>query len=94
MLDSPKFPWLPQGVIMSTVGRPVSNKHKVPKRAWDKWTRDAQKLFNSVYESLRPSMQAVMHHPDASPLPMKHWQVLRWNVAWTAAAELTKAQKV
>ena len=67
------------------VGRPVANKNKVPKKQWDKWSRQAQKVFNLVYRSMRPSNQHVYHHPEAPMLAARHWQTVRWNASWIAA---------
>lgn len=68
-----------------SLGRPVGNKYKVPARQWKKWSRLAQKVFNNVFESMRPSMQHAFHHPEAQLLPSKHWSTVRWNAAWIAA---------
>lgn len=67
------------------MGRPVTNKHKVPKKQWDKWSNHARKVFNQMYYTLRPSMQFVFMHPDAAPLTKEQWQTVRWNAAWEAA---------
>lgn len=68
------------------LGRPVSNRNKVPVRQWRKWSRLAQKVFNNVFESMRPSRQFAFHHPDAKLLPAEHWKTVRWNAAWIAAS--------
>lgn len=66
-------------------GRPVANKHKVPLKQWRRWSRQAQKIFNSMYHSMRPRMQFVYMHPSAKALPREHWETIRWNTAWMAA---------
>ena len=71
-------------------GRPVANKYKVPVKMWRKWTRDAQKLFNLMMQSMRPSMQWAFLHPKAKLMAREHWQTTRWNAAWIAADCLTK----
>jgi hypothetical protein len=70
---------------MSRTGRPVTNKHKVPKSQWGRWSPQAQKTFNAMYRSLRPSMQFAFLHLGATPMSREHWETTRWNVAWEAA---------
>lgn len=72
------------------VGRPVANRHEVNKKQWAKWKRPAQRLFNAMMDELRPGMQSIMAHPAATLIPKEHWEVLRWNVAFTAAAAANK----
>ena len=67
------------------MGRPVHNRHKVPKVQWDLWSNHARKVFNTLYHSMRPSMQFAFTHPQAAPIPKKHWETTRWNAAWEAA---------
>lgn len=69
----------------SNMGRPVLNKHKVPKLQWDRWSNHARKTFNTMYQSMRPSMQFAFVHPQATPVSKQHWETTRWNVAWEAA---------
>ena len=71
--------------MASNMGRPVANKHKVPKRQWDSWSNEAKRVFNTMYYSLRPSMQFAFLHPDAFAVSRSHWETTRWNVAWEAA---------
>jgi len=71
--------------MAKSIGRPVVNKHKVPTRQWTKWSNHARKVFNNVYQSMRPTMQFAYTHPMAAPVPKKHWDTTRWNAAWTAA---------
>lgn len=68
------------------LGQPVKNKHKVPKKQWDKWTNHARRVFNDMFYSLRPSMQFAFLHPAAIAAPKEHWETTRWNVAWQAAS--------
>lgn len=72
-------------VVEHRIGRPVANKHKVPKKVWARWSRQAQRTFNAMMYSLRPRMQAVVQHPDAPLLSRDHWGTIRWNAAWLAA---------
>jgi len=66
-------------------GRPVANKNAVPKKQWNRWSRQAQKVFNSLYHSMRPRMQYVYTHPAAKAMLRDHWETIRWNAAWMAA---------
>lgn len=68
------------------MGRPVTNKHKVPKKQWDRWSNTARRTFNVLYASMRPNKQWAFMHPKAPLLSKAHWHVLRWNAAWEAAA--------
>lgn len=67
------------------LGQPVKNKYHVPKKQWDKWHNLARRVFNRVYEEMRPSQQWVFVHPDAILMRREYWQTTRWNAAWTAA---------
>lgn len=69
----------------SNMGRPVTNRYRVPARQWAAWSNHARKVFNTMYHSMRPSMQFAFLHPQAAPLSKKHWETTRWNVAWEAA---------
>lgn len=70
------------------VGRPVANRFKVPKKQWDRWSVAAQKMFNHLFQSMRPSRQFVFMHPQALPIDRKHWDTIRWNAAWEAACAI------
>ena len=72
--------------MSKVMGRPVVNKHKVPAKQWDSWSNHARKVFNTMYHSLRPSMQFAFIHPEVSPMAKKHWETTRWNAAWEAAS--------
>lgn len=67
------------------LGQPVKNKHKVPKKQWNKWSNHARRVFNDMYYSLRPSMQFAFLHPDCPPMKKEHWATTRWNASWEAA---------
>lgn len=67
------------------IGRPVTNRHKVPVKQWRRWSNHAKKVFNDVMQSMRPKMQWAFLHPKAKPMMKEHWQTVRWNAAWEAA---------
>lgn len=67
------------------MGRPVRNRYEVPKRQWGRWSNLARSVFNKVYSDMRPSTQLLYTHPDAAPMPLRHWETLRWNAAYIAA---------
>jgi len=80
-----------QGDFMTrnpNMGRPVLNKHKVPKAQWDAWSNHARKVFNTMYYNLRPTMQFVFLHPEMPALSKRMWETTRWNVAWEAAEQV------
>lgn len=76
------------------LGQPCKNKYGVPKKQWDKWHNLARRVFNTMYESMRPSMQWAFLHPDALPQKKDHWQTTRWNCAWEAAHAASGAGKL
>jgi hypothetical protein len=67
------------------MGRPVTNKFKVPVKQWAKWSNHARKVFNRVYHSMRPTMQFAFIHPKTPVIPRDQWDTVRWNAAWEAA---------
>ena len=79
---------------MKKLGRPVVNKHKVPKKQWDQWSNEAKRVFNAMYYAMRPSVQFAFLHPDAAPASKKHWETTRWNAAWEAACAVDKTSHV
>ena len=70
---------------MATMGRPATNKHRVAASRWRTWSEPARRVFNTVYEEMRPENQSYYTHPQAVLMPKTHWETLRWNVAWEAA---------
>jgi len=73
------------------MGRPVTNKYNVPKKTWDKWSNHARKVFNDMFHATRPRNQWVFLPPNAAPLPKTAWQIVQWNMSWTAAQIADKA---
>lgn len=71
--------------MASKMGRPVSNKHKVPQVTWRRWSNEARRIFNYVMHAMRPSCQWIFMHPKAALLAKAEWQTVRWNAAWMAA---------
>ena len=70
---------------MSHMGRPITNRYKVPAKIWTGWSNTERRVFNKTFEAMRPSCQLLFTHPEAMPIPRKHWATLRWNAAFTAA---------
>lgn len=66
------------------MGRPVGNKHKVPKGFWGDWNNTARRVFNKTYERMLRS-QSVFMHPKATPMQKDHWKTVAWNAAIIAA---------
>lgn len=67
------------------------NKHKVPVRNWCKWSVEARRSFNWMFENAK--RQELFAHTKANRMPAKHWQVIRWNMAWNAADPVNWRQK-
>ncbi len=70
----------------TNMGRPVGNKHKVPKKQWVKWSNHAKKIFNELYESMVGRGQWKFLHVKQPAIPKNWWQVTAWNASWTAAS--------
>ena len=62
----------------------VENINKVPKSQWKKWSPQARRVFNYVYD-LMLNDQELFLHPEALIQTDKHWTTTSWNAAWTAA---------
>mgnify|MGYP006914173374 FL=1 len=63
----------------------ISNKYKVPKRQWRKWSRVQRLIFNETYGYASRSQQAFNAHPETSKLRRRPWKTVCWNIAWVAA---------
>jgi hypothetical protein len=74
----------------NNIGRPVSNKNKVPAKVWRQWSNQARRVFNRVYDEMRPSRQSLFQHSRVIPLPVKYWNTTRWNAAFIAAVAVDK----
>jgi len=68
----------------------TANTHRVPVKAWRKWTEHARSVFNDIYETYRDN-QRLLTHPKADPVPPKHWKTIAWNMSWLAADAATQA---
>lgn len=77
-------------VLRDSPGRPVSNKHNVPKKSWTRWSRQARRVFNKMMDELRPQMQGIISHPSATLMSKEHWGVVQWNVAFLAATAVNR----
>jgi hypothetical protein len=68
------------------------NKYKVPLKEWNKWLPESQELFNEIYRQMADiSIFAVGGENNKQFKP--YWDTVRWNAAWTAAAELNNMIK-
>lgn len=70
----------------------TSNRYKVPKKIWNRWTEDGRILFNDLYQSMGD--QNLYSHPVATPQAREHWSTTRWNAAWMAAEIISREQKM
>ena len=67
------------------------NHYKVSTKQWKKWSALAKRTFNGV-------MSSVIHQklynsaPDAPILSKRHWEVLKWNMAFEAACAVMTAE--
>lgn len=60
------------------------NRYSVSKRVWNKWSKEAQDMFNSCY-SWTYNNQTNASHPNMPKINMIHWETIAWNIAWIAA---------
>jgi hypothetical protein len=61
----------------------AKNVHRVPKKQWCNWSKNAQHVFNQLY-SLMGEVGLFLH--PKSPKPKReHWKTTKWNAAWCAA---------
>lgn len=71
------------------MGRPVTNKHKVPAKEWKVWSNARKLRYNKIMHGLRLTRQ-IIYLPYTVPIMQKgDWQVLRHNIAWVLSDELT-----
>lgn len=66
--------------------KPISPKSPMSRKAWNKWTRTQQILFNEVYENLMTLQKGkVFHHPKTPSLSLEQMRTVAHNAAWEAA---------
>ena len=63
----------------------MTNRYRVPKKQWKKWSEQARRVFNEVYYTMRNNKQTLFLHPKATPVPKAQWNTTAWNAAWIAA---------
>jgi len=61
-----------------------SNKNRVPKKQWRRWSEPAQVVFNRTYEFAMRNPE-LMVHPKALVVRPACWKTTAWNMAWIAA---------
>lgn len=61
-----------------------TNRYKVSKRQWSRWSKSARQVFNSLYYQLRIG-KSVLTPPSFERIKAGPWSVVAWNVAWIAA---------
>lgn len=63
-----------------------SNRYKVPKRQWRKWSALARHVFNELYGSMSQNAWAFQAPSvEANPPNKRAWKTTCWNAAWVAA---------
>lgn len=73
-----------QEVKIKVDKRDAINRHRVPKKQWQKWSVAARKVFNEVYSAMAKNAKLFMH-PKQERVPARMWTTTAWNAAWTAA---------
>lgn len=69
----------------------IANTHGVSKRQWAKWSPGQRLMFNYLYQSMA-SEELYKHKPYS--LSPEHWNVTRWNAAFTAACHYGTIRKM
>lgn len=76
--------------IKVTLSRAKSNRYKVPKRQWKRWSEAGRMVFNATYSAMTRN-QLLFSHPEAERIPTNRWRTICWNAAWIAAGEASVA---
>ena len=65
----------------------AKNTHKVNKKNWEAWGKEGQAVFNRLWYRLCPEILPTERKNPGVRMKMtqKEFNVLRWNVCWTAA---------
>ena len=65
----------------------AKNTHKVNKKIWTRWGKEGQATFNRLWYRLYPGILPIERKNPGVRMKMtqKEFNVLRWNVCWTAA---------
>ena len=72
----------------------IANRHRVQQNQWNKWTVDAQVLFDQLYGETFAGKNGPSCMGFVGDAPeKKRWEVIRWNTAFLAASNLSAAQK-
>ena len=71
----------------------MTNTYKVPLKQWRKWSEQARRVFNLVYNQLE-SYPDSFKHPKAASIPEQHWATVAWNSAWVAADAVDEVNSV
>lgn len=53
----------------------------------DDWDDTQRAVFMRQFRFLVEN-QAMVTHPESTPIPAEHWSTLAWNLAWLAADPL------
>lgn len=62
----------------------IENINKVPKSQWKKWTPQAQRVFNYLFEQMTLDQNLYLH-PRGLQNPPEMWRTTAWNASWMAA---------
>ncbi len=62
----------------------VPNVNKASKRVWKRWSKQAQRTFNSVFAWVFAN-QSLMVHPKMKHVATEQWKAIAWNAAFLAA---------
>lgn len=60
------------------------NCYHVQKKVWDRWSKQAQAIFNRSYSFFIKNKKFILH-PSVSVPNSVHWRTTAWNAAWISA---------
>lgn len=62
----------------------MTNRFKVPRKAWNGWSDYSRLVFNEVYSTVKNKYK-ILFPPSAHKLTKQAIEVIAWNTAWVAA---------
>ena len=62
----------------------VRNCNRVPVSQWRKWSGEARRVFNEVYDVMVANAEMFLNPKQGAP-KRAEWRTTSWNAAWIAA---------
>ncbi len=67
------------------MAKKITNKHRVRKSVWERWSEQARGVFNEMMARTGGNNQKFYLHPKVKPVADAYWTTTCWNMAWEAA---------